>query len=72
MRVRYDRSVDMAYIALTEIKPAEAAIQEVFHGNSVEAKLVLDFDRRGRLLGIEVFEASRVLPEEVLTGTDSS
>ena len=65
MRIEYDAECDMAYIYLTEIAPGAA--KRTIPGSHGSVRINLDLDAKGRLLGIEVFEASRVLPVELCT-----
>jgi uncharacterized protein YuzE len=67
MRVTYDRVADAAYIRLrNEIRPGQVAKQ--YHCDPVEVRgmINLDFDSEGRLLGIEILDAKRLLPQELL------
>jgi uncharacterized protein YuzE len=72
MRVTYDASVDAAYVHLTgAIGDGEVASQ--IHSLLTpgdRGEVVLDFDAEGRLLGIEVLNASAVLPAAVLAGAE--
>jgi uncharacterized protein YuzE len=62
MRITYDPEADMAYIRLQDpIEPGSAVRQE-----SVLESFIFDFDYEGRLLGIEVFDASRTLTKGAL------
>jgi len=64
MRIEYDKEADAGYIYLVdEIKEGEAA--KTIELNS---DIILDFDKSGKLLGMEVLNASKVLGKEVLTG----
>ena len=64
VRVTYDGMADAAYIYLV---PVEAgAVATTVDGAGEAASVNLDFDREGRLLGIEVLAASRWLPGEVI------
>ena len=68
MRVIYDASVDAAYIYLTdEIEPG--AVQQTFpcEPENIRGSVNLDFDAAGRLLGLEILNASVVLPGEALS-----
>ena len=67
MRITYDRSVDAAYIYLLDVIPA-GAVKMTYSCDPAEAKaeINLDFDDAGRLIGIEVFDASQKLPSEIL------
>jgi uncharacterized protein YuzE len=66
MRVTFERSSNAAYIALKEIGDGEAARQHVVDEPHTRGMIVLDFDKKGRLIGIEVLDATRALPQEVL------
>jgi uncharacterized protein YuzE len=70
MRVTYDKEGDAAYIYLTPIPPGAAVRQEHVTGEA-KGELILDFDRVGRLLGIEVLGASRYLPPSVIAAAES-
>jgi len=62
MRIICDKSVDAAYIYLTDIKPGEA--RKTYSCDPRESgEINLDFDANGRLLGIEILDASKKLPE---------
>lgn len=71
MRIDYDRVIDAAYISL---KPAEEGIQVAttvpVDPTEIDGEINLDFDRDGRLVGIEIQSASRFLAPELLTQTD--
>jgi len=64
VRVTYDGSADAAYIYLVPIEAGLVAT--TVPGEDEAASVNLDFDREGRLLGIEVMAASRWLPREVI------
>ncbi len=66
MRVTYDASVDMAYIHLVEKEPGSLDRSDEYEPEDAGGTLVLDFDRDGHLLGIEVFRARERLPAAVL------
>ena len=64
MRVKLDEQVDAAYIYLVEKYPipvTTVALSEV-----LPEMINLDFDADGRLIGIEVLDARRLLPAEFL------
>jgi uncharacterized protein YuzE len=73
MRIKYDRSVDAAYIYLLDVIPA-AAVKRTYSCDSAETKaeINLDFDGAGRLIGIEVLDASLKLPSEILDLAEAS
>ena len=57
MRVTYDRQADAAYVYLVDhVAPGEACSQQC-----VSRDITLDFDKAGKLLGIEILSARRVL-----------
>lgn len=65
LKITHDPKTDRAYIYLRNgvTKPEESRIcAEV--GEPVE--IIVDFDRSGRLLGIEVLNASRLMPPRLL------
>jgi uncharacterized protein YuzE len=67
MRVTYDRAVDAAYIYLMDaIVPGTARHTYPCDPLEVNGQINLDFDAAGRLIGIEVLDASRLLPERLL------
>ena len=73
VRVRYQLSTDAAYIQLVdEIGFGGVAFTYGCDPVEVGGMIHLDFDSEGRLLGIEVLDASIKLPAEVLrlAGTD--
>ena len=57
MRITYDGKADALYIAFGE---GPATVEEVAEG------IALEWDGEGRLLGIEILEASKRLPPEAL------
>ncbi len=62
MKFEYDKEADAAYIYLVyPIKEKEAK-------NTVELKenIILDFDADGKLLGVEILNASKVLNRKAL------
>lgn len=66
MKITHDREADAAYVQLaSEIRAGEVA--NTYTCDPAEAGMInLDFDEEGRLLGIEVLSASKVLPPELL------
>jgi uncharacterized protein YuzE len=75
MDVSWDRSVDTAYISL--IPPGERTYGVAAHSVTLEESaeeagvqalhsIVLDFDRDGKLIGIEVLAAGATLRESTL------
>ncbi|GAB3162739.1 DUF2283 domain-containing protein [Microbispora hainanensis] len=71
MRIEHDRENNVAYIYLVdEIGEGEAVTQIEVEDDDLRGEIVLDLDREGRLLGIEVLGASRILRPEVLALAD--
>ena len=69
MRVTYDPSVDAGYIALREIDSGgvkHTVPLDSEGGLEPLGSILLDFDGEERLIGIEVLNASDVLPPELL------
>lgn len=67
MNIEYDHEVDAAYISLRDIEDGEACVSS----NCVQPEICpgeinLDFDDNGRLLGLEILNASLVLPQGTL------
>jgi uncharacterized protein YuzE len=71
MRIRYDASVDMAYIYLREIAPGGVATTVPGWPDTEAFGINLDFDADGGLVGIDVSAASRRLPAELLVEAES-
>jgi uncharacterized protein YuzE len=71
MKIQYDKSADAAYIYLD---PAHEQIRVArtvpCDPSETNAEINLDFDEDGRLLGIEVLDASRHLPKDLLDTAD--
>jgi len=67
MRLTHDEEADAAYIYLVdEIARGEVAASRLARIPLEGASLSVDFDAHGRLLGIEVLGASRVLRTETI------
>ena len=62
MKFEYDKEVDAAYIYIEyPIKDGEAKRTIELNEN-----IILDFDEKGKLLGVEILDASKVLKKEAL------
>ena len=73
MRVEYDASVDAAYIYLVPKIPAGGVERTVpVDPRQIDGMINLDFDSDGRLVGIEVLDASQFLSPELLRSGRSS
>lgn len=67
MKLSYDRIVDAAYIQIaTDIAAGGVARTYSCDPLEIEGEINLDFDAGGRLIGIEVLDASKKLPRELL------
>ena len=64
VRITFDRRANAAYIYLREIEPAGVA--RTVPVADAPGMINLDFDRSGRLIGIEVLPATQHLPPELL------
>ncbi|MDT0328098.1 DUF2283 domain-containing protein [Nocardiopsis lambiniae] len=73
MKISYDAEVDAAYITVVDhIGDGEAETQRhSIPTPDPEGEIVLDFDARGFLLGVEVLGASRVLRPELLATAEA-
>jgi len=66
MKMTLDRKADAAYIRLAQI--GSGSVEWTYPCDPLEVKgqINLDFDAEGRLVGIEVLDASKKLPVELL------
>jgi uncharacterized protein YuzE len=63
MRVTYDAEVDAAYIYLVDAPlPGSAVTTLSLDPREVNGEVNIDLDFEGRIIGIEVLDASRLLP----------
>ena len=62
MKFEYDKEVDAAYIYI------ENTIKEGWVKQTIELNdnIILDFDHKNRLIGVEVLDASKVLNKKVI------
>lgn len=71
MRVTYDAGVDAAYIYLAaEIRAGGVARTVPVNPLEIDGMINLDFDAEGRMVGIEVLDASRFLSPELLASAE--
>lgn len=65
MKLEYDKTVDAAYIYLKH------PILEGEVKKSVECKkdIIFDFDSNGKLIGVEILNARKVIDKKVLTAS---
>ncbi|MEQ4209777.1 DUF2283 domain-containing protein [Actinopolymorpha sp. B9G3] len=71
MRVTYDAEADATYVYLVdEIARGEVANSRVADIPLENAALTVDFDANGRVLGIELLGASRILRPETIQAAE--
>jgi len=71
MRIRYDSKADAAYIEIaSEIGLGGVASTYMCDPGEVQGMINLDFDADGRLLGVEIMDASKRLPPEALRAAE--
>lgn len=70
MRLSYDADADAAYIYLVD-ETSFGGVARTLPVDALasEAMINLDFDADGTLLGLEVMDASKILPTELLRGS---
>ena len=66
MKVRYDKQMDTAYVSFVPLRPGIAKKTYACDPEEVGGQIQLDFDADGRLIGIEVLDASHLLPQDLL------
>ena len=59
MKFTYDKEADAAYIYIKE----SIIRGEVDKTKPLNESIILDFDKGGKLLGIEILSASKILPK---------
>jgi len=62
MKVSYDKKYDIAYIRFSELKP-DGAVE-------IEEGLVVDTTSEGKIVGIEIFDASKRIQLDQLFKVD--
>ena len=66
MKVKYNATIDAAYIELVPVAPGGVHRTYPCSPQGVDGQIHLDFDVEGQLVGLEVLDASRLLPDSVL------
>jgi len=66
MRITFDSSEDAAYVYLASIGKGDSIKTYLCDPLEVDGQIHLDFDSSGRLIGIEVLEATRLLHKDLL------
>lgn len=67
MKFEYDKDVDAAYIYLEDSITEGQAEKTIELGDNI----ILDFDKNGKLLGVEILSASKVLNKKSLLEAQS-
>ena len=68
MKFEYDKDVDAAYVYIGHpIKDGE--VKKTIELNE---NIILDFDKKGKLLGMEILNASKVMNKKVLVEAQHS
>tara|TARA_Y100000310_G_scaffold158738_1_gene158172 strand:- start:1542 stop:1751 length:210 start_codon:yes stop_codon:yes gene_type:complete len=62
MKIEYDKEVDAAYIYIKY----PIANGEASKSLAVNENIILDFNKEGKLIGVEVLSAEKILGKEVL------
>ncbi|MBS3089136.1 DUF2283 domain-containing protein [Candidatus Pacearchaeota archaeon] len=62
MKFEYDKTVDAGYIYVADDIAEGEAVKTI----QLNDNIILDFDKNGKLLGIEILDASKVLNKNVL------
>lgn len=68
MKVTYDKDVDAAYIYI-EFPIKDGSVKKTVELND---NIILDFDDKGKLLGVEVLDASKVLNKKILLEAEAA
>ena len=67
MRFEYDHEADAAYLRLLPLEATSEVARTVsLDPTEVDGEINLDFDREGRLIGVEIQDASRFLDPKLL------
>jgi uncharacterized protein YuzE len=73
MRVTYDKQANAAYIYIaSEILPGSIKCTYTCNTTEVGGEINLDFDCQGKLVGIEILNADKKLPMEVLESAEKN
>ena len=68
MKFEYDKDVDAGYIYL-EDSIEEGGVKKTIELNE---NIIIDFDENGKLIGIEILNASQVMKEKSLVESQTS
>jgi len=56
MKLRYDKKNDALYIRFND--------KRYFESDEVREGVIFDYDKKGKIIGIEILDASEVLPKD--------
>ncbi|WP_409181803.1 DUF2283 domain-containing protein [Amycolatopsis sp. VS8301801F10] len=72
LKVTYDRQADAAYVYFVAPSDAGQKVASMYACDpvAVDGMINLDFDGNGRLLGVEVLDASSKLPQYLLDSAE--
>ena len=70
MRVTYDPQADAAFIYLTQVRHGPVTSSTLIDHDTPGGAVIAEFDLDGRLVGIEILGARRLLPPEVISDAD--
>jgi len=59
MKIDFDKKADAVYI--------EFSSENFFENKKVDDKTIIDFDKNGNILGIEILDVSKRLPKDFLS-----
>ena len=62
MKIEYDEEVDAVYINLKKIEK-----DEIKRTIELDDNIILDFDEDKKLMGIEILNASKVIPKQAVS-----
>ena len=68
MKFEYDKDVDAAYIYI-EFPIKNKGVKKTIELNE---NIILDFDSKDKLLGVEILDASKILDKKVLLEAQSA
>ena len=67
MKIEYDKEVDAAYIYLAGDIKGDGAKKTI----ELNDNIILDFDAEGKLIGVEILNASKVLNKKALLSAEA-
>lgn len=59
MKITFDKQADAMYIYIKDVK--------VFRSDDITSDTIIDYDKEGNVVGIEILSASKRIPMEELT-----